>query len=55
METRTPHVVDYPSEDGGKTACNMLRWFARTVEKAPWSETGKCGYQGRMGREQRLL
>gem|GEM_PF-5470634 len=39
IDTRTPYVVDYPAEGGGKTAHYMLRWVATTGEKGPWSET----------------
>ncbi|MCH8967934.1 MAG: hypothetical protein IIA66_02310 [Planctomycetes bacterium] len=39
VDTRTPSVVDYPGEDGGKTAHYTPRWVATTGEKGPWSET----------------
>ena len=42
VDTRTPYVVDYPGEDAGKTAHYMLRWFATTGEKGPWSETASA-------------
>ena len=42
VDTRTPHVVDYPGEDAGKTAHYMLRWVATTGEKGPWSETASA-------------
>lgn len=35
VDTRTPHVVDYPGEGGGKTADYMLRRVATTGEKGP--------------------
>ena len=38
-DTRTPYLVDYPGEDGGKTSHHVLRWVATTGEKGPWSET----------------
>ena len=39
LETRTPYVVDYPGEDGGKTTYCTFRWVATTGEKRPWSKT----------------
>ncbi len=39
VDTRTPYVVDYPGEDGGKTAHYMPGWVATSGEKVPWSET----------------
>ena len=42
VDTRTPHVVDYPGEGGGKTAHYMLRRAATTGEKGPWSETASA-------------
>ncbi|MCK4341221.1 MAG: hypothetical protein KAY37_05795 [Phycisphaerae bacterium] len=33
VNMRTPYVVDYPGEDGGKTAHYVLRWVATTSEK----------------------
>ena len=38
VETRTPYVVDYPGEDGGKMAHYMLRWVTTTGENGPWNE-----------------
>ncbi|MCK4660107.1 MAG: hypothetical protein KAV82_11350 [Phycisphaerae bacterium] len=35
VDTRTPYVVDYLGEDGGKTAHYILRWVATTGEKGP--------------------
>ncbi len=37
VDTRTPYVVDYPGQDGGKTAHYMLRWVATTGEKGLWN------------------
>ena len=37
VDTRTPFVVDYPDEDGGKLAHYMLCGVARTGEIGPWS------------------
>ncbi len=42
MDTRTPKVVDYRGEDGGKTAHYMRRWVAAAGEKGPWSETASA-------------
>ncbi len=42
VDTRTPYVVDYPGEDGDKTAHYMLRWVATTGEKGPRSETASA-------------
>ncbi len=42
VDTRTPYVVDYPGEDGGKTAHYMLRWVATTGERGSWSETASA-------------
>ena len=42
VDTRTPYLVDYPGENGGKTAHYMLRCVATTGEKGPWSETASA-------------
>lgn len=42
MDTRTPYMVDFPTEDGGKTAHYMLRSVTTTGEKGPWSQTGSA-------------
>jgi hypothetical protein len=42
VDTRTPYVVDYPGEDGGKRTHYMLRWVSTTGEKGPWSETASA-------------
>ena len=42
VNSRTPYLVDYPGEDGGKTAHYMLRRVATTGEKGPWSETARA-------------
>ena len=42
VDTRMPYVVDYPGEDGGKTAHYMLRWVATSTEKRPWSKTANA-------------
>jgi hypothetical protein len=38
VDTRTPCVVDYPGEDGGRTAHYTFRCVATTGEKGPWNE-----------------
>lgn len=40
VDTRTPYVIDYPVEDGGKTAQYMLRWVAPTGDKGPLALDG---------------
>ncbi len=42
VATRTPHVIAYRGEDGGKTAHYMLRRVGTTGEKGPWSETASA-------------
>ena len=37
VDTLTPYVLDFPGEDGGKTAHCMLRWVATPSEQGPWS------------------
>ena len=42
VDTRTPYVVDYRGEDGGKTAHYMRRWLVVTSNKGPSSETASA-------------
>ncbi len=42
LGTRTPHVADFPGEDGRQTAHYMLRWVSTTGEKGSWSETASA-------------
>jgi len=42
VDTRTPYKVDYPGEDGGKTAHYMLRRVATTGKHGPWNETASA-------------
>jgi hypothetical protein len=38
VDTSAPYVLNFPSEDGGKTAYYWLRWVSPTGERGPWSE-----------------
>ena len=38
-DTRTPYLVDYPVENGSKTAHHTPRWVATAGKKHPWSAT----------------
>lgn len=38
LSTRTPEVVTFESEDGGKTANYLLRWVNTKGEAGPWSQ-----------------
>ena len=44
VDTRTPHVVNYRGEEGGKTAHYMLHEVSTTGEKEPWSETASATF-----------
>lgn len=50
IDTRAPYVVDYPAENGGKTAHDMLRRRATTGEEGPWSETPNAMIAGQRNR-----
>lgn len=38
VDTSAPYVLNFPSEEGGKTAYYWLRWVSPTGERGPWSE-----------------
>ncbi len=38
ITTRTPVVISFEPEDGGKTANYLLRWLNSTDEPGPWSQ-----------------
>jgi hypothetical protein len=38
VDTAAPHVVNFTSADGGRTAYYWLRWVNPTGERGPWSE-----------------
>jgi hypothetical protein len=38
VDTASPYVLNFESEDGGKTAYYWTRWVSPTGERGPWSE-----------------
>ncbi len=38
VASRTPAVITFDAEDGGKTANYLLRWLNTTDEPGPWSQ-----------------
>ena len=38
VDTSTPFVLNFTSEDGGKTAYYWLRWVSPTGERGPWGD-----------------
>ncbi len=39
LATRSPYVVEYPDDNGGKQAHYAMRWVTSKGEKGSWSET----------------
>lgn len=42
LATRTPHVLKYKGEDGGKLAHYLLRWVNTKGETGPWSQVASA-------------
>lgn len=42
VDTNAPFVLNYTSEDGGKTAYYWLRWVSPTGERGPWGEQAQA-------------
>lgn len=38
LDSRTPHVIDFDGEDGGKMATYWLRWVSTRGEPGPWGQ-----------------
>lgn len=42
VDTNAPFVLNFTSEDGGKTAYYWLRWVSPTGERGPWGEQAQA-------------
>lgn len=42
VDTNAPFVLNFTSEDGGKTAYYWLRWVSPTGERGPWGEQSQA-------------
>lgn len=42
IDTEAPYTLNYPIEDGGKTAYYWLRWVSPTGERGPWGEQAQA-------------
>jgi hypothetical protein len=42
VDTNAPYVMNFDSNDGGKTNYVWLRWVSPTGERGPWSEQAQA-------------
>ena len=42
VDTNSPYVLSFNSEDGGKTNCVWMRWVSPTGERRPWSQQAQA-------------
>lgn len=42
VDTSAPYVLNFNSEDGGKTAYYWLRWVSPTGQRGPWGEQSQA-------------
>ncbi len=42
VDTSAPYVLNFASEDGGKTAYYWMRWVSPTGERGPWGEQSQA-------------
>ena len=46
LDTRTPYISEFDTEDGGKTAYYRLRWVNSKGEQGPWSDLVSASIAG---------
>lgn len=42
VDTNAPYVMNFTTEDGGKTNYVWMRWVSPTGERGPWSEQAQA-------------